>query len=317
MARIDPGEMIGQSPAFRVVLNTIGVVAPTDATVLISGETGTGKGLLARMIHDLSPRRSNAFVTVNCAAIPTSLLESELFGHEKGAFTSAVAQRIGRLELASGGTLFLDEVGEIPLELQAKLLRAIQEKEFERVGGIRTVHVDVRFIAATNRVLQQMVYDRLFRSDLYYRLNVFPVAVPPLRERREDVPMLVRHFVKIYSQRFGRHIETIAKSTLDALTTYDWPGNIRELQNMIERSVILSTGSEFCLPSAEFVSLVPGGMANDSTGGSALGKEEILRALEATKGRVGGPNGAAVRLGLKRTTLQSRMKRLNIVRAFR
>ena len=237
------GNMVGEGPAFQAVLKSVQTVAPTDATVLITGETGTGKELVARAIHELSGRSKGSFVKVNCAAIPASLLESELFGHEKGSFTGAVAQKIGRFELAHQGTLFLDEIGEMPLELQPKLLRAIQDQEFERVGGNRTIRTDARFVAATNRDLKAMVEESKFRADLYYRLHVFPLHVPPLRERREDIPLLTRYFVQKHAQRMGRDIDTIPTSVLDALTNYDWPGNIRELQNVLERSVILTNGS--------------------------------------------------------------------------
>ena len=237
------GNMVGEGAAFQAVLKSVQTVAPTDATVLILGETGTGKELVARAIHELSGRSRGSFVKVNCAAIPASLLESELFGHEKGSFTGAVAQKIGRFELAHQGTLFLDEIGEMPLELQPKLLRAIQDQEFERVGGTRTVRTDVRFVSATNRHLKAMVEDNKFRADLYYRLHVFPLHVPPLRERREDIPLLTRYFVQKHAQRMRRNIDTIPTSVLDALTSHDWPGNIRELQNVLERSVILTNGS--------------------------------------------------------------------------
>ena len=242
------GNMVGEGPGFQVRLEGIQTVAPTDATVLILGETGTGKELVARAIHELSGRSKGSFVKVNCAAIPASLLESELFGHEKGSFTGAVAQKIGRFELAHDGTLFLDEIGEMPLELQPKLLRAIQDQEFERVGGNRTIRTDVRLVAATNRDLKAMVEEDKFRADLYYRLHVFPLNVPPLRERREDIPLLTRYFVQKHAQRMGRNIETIPTSALEALTSYDWPGNIRELQNVLERSVILTNGSDFRCP---------------------------------------------------------------------
>ena len=239
------------APSFQSVLKDVQIVAPTDSTVLILGETGTGKELVARAIHELSRRSKGSFVKVNCAAIPASLLESELFGHEKGSFTGAVAQKIGRFELAHGGTLFLDEIGEMPLELQPKLLRAIQDQEFERVGGTRTIRTDARFVAATNRDLKAMVEENRFRADLYYRLHVFPLNVPPLRDRREDIPLLTRYFVQKHAQRMRRNIDTIPKSVMDALTSYDWPGNIRELQNVLERSVILSSGSVLEVPITE------------------------------------------------------------------
>ena len=247
------GNMVGQGPVFQAVLKSVQTVAPTDSTVLILGETGTGKELVARAIHELSSRKKGSFVKVNCAAIPASLLESELFGHEKGSFTGAVAQKIGRFELAHQGTLFLDEIGEMPLELQPKLLRAIQDQEFERVGGNRTIRTDVRFVAATNRDLKAMVEEGKFRADLYYRLHVFPLNVPPLRERREDIPLLTRYFVQKHAERMGRNIDTIPTSVMDALTNYDWPGNIRELQNVLERSVILTNGSALQVPMSELI----------------------------------------------------------------
>jgi formate hydrogenlyase transcriptional activator len=247
------GNMVGQGPVFQAVLKSVQTVAPIDSTVLILGETGTGKELVARAIHELSSRKKGSFVKVNCAAIPASLLESELFGHEKGSFTGAVAQKIGRFELAHHGTLFLDEIGEMPLELQPKLLRAIQDQEFERVGGNRTIRTDVRFVAATNRDLKAMVEEGKFRADLYYRLHVFPLNVPPLRDRREDIPLLTRYFVQKHAERMSRNIDTIPTSVMDALTNYDWPGNIRELQNILERSVILSNGSALQVPMSELI----------------------------------------------------------------
>jgi formate hydrogenlyase transcriptional activator len=309
------GSMIGESPAFQTVLRSIQLVAPTDATVLIEGETGTGKELVARALHDLSGRSKRSFIKVNCAAIPATLLESELFGHEKGSFTGAFAQKIGRFELAHQGTLFLDEVGEIPLELQSKLLRAIQEQELERLGGTRTIKVDVRFVAATNRNLKQMVSEGRFRSDLYYRLHVFPLSVPPLAERREDIPLLIRHFTQIHSRRLNRRIESIPSAAMEALVNYPWPGNIRELQNLVERSVILSPGKvlEITLPEMARVA-APAPRAGRSD--EQEERELILRALEQSKGKVAGPNGAAAQLGLRRTTLQSRMKKLGIDRHY-
>jgi len=310
------GNMVGESPAFQALFKSIQIVAPTDATVLVLGETGTGKELVARAIHELSGRRSRSFIKLSCAAIPATLLESELFGHEKGAFTGAVAQKLGRFELAHQGTLFLDEVGEIPLELQSKLLRAIQEQEFERLGGARTIRVDVRLIAATNRDLKAMVDEGKFRSDLYYRLHVFPIHVPPLRERRQDIPLLVRYFTQKYAQRMNRRIESLPSSAIDFLTRYDWPGNIRELQNVIERSVILTQGPvlQLALPDA---AAAGGGAAVRGAGlAQVAGRESILRALKESGGKVGGPHGAAARLGLKRTTLQSRMKKLGIRREY-
>jgi formate hydrogenlyase transcriptional activator len=310
------GNMVGDSQVFQALLRTVQVVAPTAATVLILGETGTGKELIARAVHEWSDRRNRSFVKLNCAAIPATLLESELFGHEKGAFTGAIAQKIGRFELAHQGTLFLDEVGEIPLELQSKLLRAVQEQEFERLGSNRTIRVDVRIIAATNRDLKVMVDDGKFRSDLYYRLHVFPIQVPPLRERREDIPSLVRHFIQRYASRMNRPIDSIPSAAIEALTRYDWPGNIRELQNVIERSVILTQGKTLTIAMPEVLSR--NGMAQRNGLEMMLNaeRERILRALKLSKGVVGGPNGAAARLGLKRTTLQFRMRKLNISRAY-
>ncbi len=310
------GEMLGESPAFQSVLKNIQIVGPTEATVLILGETGTGKELAARAIHQRSGRGKNSFIKVNCAAIPSSLLESELFGHEKGAFTGALSQRIGRFELAHQGTLFLDEIGEIPLDLQSKLLRAIQEQEFERLGGNRTIRVDVRFVAASNRNLKAMVDSGSFRSDLYYRLHVFPLILPPLRDRREDIPLLCRYFIQKYAQRMGRAIESIPAAAMEALAGYAWPGNIRELQNVMERSVILSRGRDLELAMPEFE---PGGWNSNAVCGNGAGaeKDRILHALREAKGLVSGPRGAAGRLGLKRTTLQARMKKLGITRDYR
>ena len=310
--------IVGSSPALRAVLEQVRMVAGTDTTVLIGGETGTGKELIARAIHMQSHRRMRPFVKVNCAAIPAELLESELFGHEMGSFTGAVAQRIGRFESAHGGTLFLDEIGELPLHLQSKLLRAVQEQEFERVGGNRTIQVDVRIVAATNRDLKAMVEENRFRADLYYRLAVFLVRVPPLRERREDVPLLARYFVQKYARRMDRHIESIQTDVLDALTNYDWPGNIRELQNVIERSLILSNGPELRLDAPEIIVRSAPAVANGPASNLAELSERarILQVLKETRGQVGGPGGAASRLGLKRTTLQSRMRKYNIGRFF-
>jgi formate hydrogenlyase transcriptional activator len=281
--------------------------------VLIQGETGTGKELIARAIHNLGKRRERTFVKMNCAAIPTGLLESELFGHEKGAFTGAIAQKAGRFELAHQGTIFLDEVGDIPLELQSKLLRVLQEKEFERLGSIRTIRVDVRLVAATNQDLAKMVADRRFRSDLYYRLNVFPITLPPLRERREDIPLLVRYFAQKYSRLMNKRIETVPTEGMAALTKYHWPGNVRELENFIERAVILSRGHSLFVPLAELKTspqVVPNGVTTLQT----AEREHILRALQEANWVIGGPSGAAARLGMKRTTLQSRMRKLNISR---
>lgn len=313
------GNMVGEGPAFQSVLRSVQIVAPTDSTVLILGETGTGKELVARAIHEMSGRKRGSFVKVNCAAIPASLLESELFGHEKGSFTGASAQRIGRFELAHQGTLFLDEIGEMPLELQPKLLRAIQDQEFERVGGSRTIRTDVRFIAATNRDLKAMVAESRFRADLYYRLHVFPLQVPSLRERRDDIPLLTRYFVQKHAHRMGRTINTIPAAALEALTRYDWPGNIRELQNLIERSVILTTGNSLNISVPELSERAVSAHLSASPAGAPLTaeRERIIKALEDAKGQVGGPNGAAARLGLKRTTLQSRMRKLKIAREYR
>ena len=306
-------EIIGESPALKRVLSQVETVATTDSSVLVLGETGTGKEVIARAIHDLSPRRERTFVKVNCAAIPTGLLESELFGHEKGAFTGAIMQKMGRFELAHHGTLFLDEVGDIPLELQPKLLRVLQEKEFERLGSTRTLHVDVRVVAATNRDLTQMVEDRLFRSDLYYRLNVFPIVVPPLRERAEDIPLLVRYFAQKHARRMDRRIETIPAEEMEALTRYQWPGNVRELENLIERAVILSRGPALHVPLPENRFSADAPAASPVTL-EAAEREHILRALRDTNWVIAGPNGAAARLGMKRTTLQSRMAKLGISR---
>jgi formate hydrogenlyase transcriptional activator len=302
-------EIVGQSRALKAVLKQVETVAPTDSTVLIYGETGTGKELLARAIHDLSSRRQGTFVKLNCAAIPTGLLESEMFGHEKGAFTGAIAQRIGRFELAHRGSMFLDEVGEIPLELQTKLLRVLQEREFERLGSSRTIRTDARLIAATNRDLTALVEERQFRADLYYRLNVFPITVPPLRERRDDIPLLVRYFVQQYARRMNRRITNIPAESLQALTRYHWPGNIRELQNFIERAVIISPGPTLQAPVRELKGLK--GTATAVTLADAE-SEAILRALREAGGRVGGLQGAAAKLGMKRTTLQAKMLKLGI-----
>jgi len=305
-------EIVGDSPAVRAVLKQMETVAVTDSTVLIQGETGTGKELIARAIHNRSPRREHTFVKVNCAAIPTGLLESELFGHERGAFTGALSRRIGRFELAHGGTIFLDEVGDIPLELQPKLLRVLQEQEFERLGSTQTIKVDVRLVAATNRDLDAMVADRTFRNDLYYRLRVFPLLVPPLRERPEDIPTLVRYFVQKHARRMNRAVETIPAETLEALVRYPWPGNIRELENLIERAVIVSPGPVLRVPLGELKS--PTEAPGEQLTLRAAEREHILRALEATNWVLSGPRGAAVRLGMKRTTLQSKMRKLGVAR---
>jgi formate hydrogenlyase transcriptional activator len=311
-------EIIGDSPALKHVLQQVEIVAPTDSTVLVQGETGTGKELIARAIHNAGSRRTRTFVKLNCAAIPTGLLESELFGHEKGAFTGAIGQKLGRFELAHGGTLFLDEVGDIPLELQAKFLRVLQEQEFERLGGTRTIHVDIRLVAATNRDLAAMVADKQFRSDLYYRLNVFPIVTPPLRERTDDIGPLVRFFTQKFARRMNKRIETISADTMAALSQYCWPGNIRELENIIERAVILSRGSSLDVPLAE---LKQRGQTvtvdRPVTTLEEAEREHIRQALEQANWNVGGRSGAAVRLGMKRTTLQSKMQRLGISRPAR
>jgi formate hydrogenlyase transcriptional activator len=313
--RAELGEIIGESPALKTALSMVSVVAPTDSGVLILGETGTGKELVARAIHRLGSRSEKAFVKLNCAAIPLGLLESELFGHEKGAFTGAIAQKTGRFELADKGTLFLDEVGDIPLELQAKLLRVLQEQEFERLGSNRTHKVDVRLIAATHRDLPAMVKQGTFREDLYYRLKVFPIQVPALRQRTGDIPRLVRHFTALYSQRMNKRIDVIPADTMDELARYPWPGNIRELQNFIERAVILSPQSTLRAPTSELEPLQPHKVGNAPMNGLAeVERDHILRALEASKWVIGGQSGAAARLGMKRTSLVYRMKKLRISR---
>ena len=310
-------EIIGESPALKRTLKQVEIVAPTDSTVLLLGETGTGKELIARAIHNLSFRRERTLVKVNCAAIPTGLLESELFGHEKGAFTGAIAQRIGRFELANRGTIFLDEIGDIPIELQPKLLRVLQEREFERLGSTRTIHTDARLIAATNRDLREMVEQPKFREDLFYRLNVFPIYVPALRERSEDIPLLVNHFVQRFARRMNRTIETIPAETMAALTRYPWPGNIRELQNVIERAVIVCERESLVIDenwlSRESVKVRP---LSRSLSEELVAREEerIEAALAETKGRVSGPFGAAAKLGIPRSTLDSKIKSLKINR---
>ena len=308
-------EIVGTSAALAAVLKQVGVVAPTESTVLILGETGTGKELIARAIHTASSRSRRPFVKLNCAAIPTGLLESELFGHEKGAFTGAIAQRIGRFELADGGTIFLDEVGDIPLELQTKLLRVLQEREFERLGSTRTLRTDARLIAATNRELQKMVEQRKFREDLFYRLNVFPIYVPALRERSEDIPLLVNHFAQRFARRMNRTIETIPAETMAVLTRYPWPGNIRELQNLIERAVILSHGPVLQIPLQDLDNRTAPRRDNgkDQTL-EAAERAHILAILNETRWVLAGPRGAAARLGINRSTLQFRLKKLGIVR---
>jgi formate hydrogenlyase transcriptional activator len=327
-------EIVGDSPAIRRVMAQVELVAPAGSTVLILGETGTGKEVIARAVHNLSPRKERTFVKVNCAAIPSGLLEAELFGYERGAFTGAINQKLGRFELADRGTLFLDEIGDIPLELQPKLLRVLQEQEFERLGSNRTQTVDVRVVAATNRDLARLVADREFRSDLFYRLNVFPIQIPPLRERREDVPLLVRYFVQNFSRRLNKTVQYVPADAMDALVNYSWPGNIRELENLIERAVLLSPGKELRVPLAELkqatlsvsdISDISDGsfVPPSSPAGSASApvatleeaeRQHILRALRQTEWRIAGPKGAAAVLGMKRTTLQARMRKLNIRR---
>ncbi|MBV8673139.1 MAG: sigma 54-interacting transcriptional regulator [Acidobacteriaceae bacterium] len=330
-------QIIGNCPALKQVLELVETVAPSDSTVLLLGETGTGKELIARAVHERSRRKAKTFVKLNCAAIPTGLLESELFGHEKGAFTGAIIQKAGRMELADQGTLFLDEVGDIPIDIQPKLLRALQEKEFERLGSTHTRKVNLRLVAATNRNLEKMVADREFRSDLFYRLNVFPIRIPPLRERKDDIPLLVNFFVQKFAKQMHKRIDSIPVATMKALTAWDWPGNIRELENFIERAVILTRGESLAAPLAELrkvttddavresapkadddiarivketiASLKSNTAPNERT---KKQRDEIVRALTECKGRVGGADGAAVRMGLSRTTLISRMKKLGI-----
>ncbi len=307
-------EIIGKSPRLKAVLESVRIVAPADSTVLIQGETGTGKEVIARAIHNLSPRKGHAFVKVNCAAIPLGLLESELFGHEKGSFTGAIARRIGRFELAHKGTLFLDEVGDIPLELQPKLLRVLQEQEFERLGSTHTQRVDVRVLAATNADLARLVAEKKFRSDLYYRLKVFPIDVPPLRDRREDIPLLVRYFANKYARRMGKQIKSIPNETMDALSQYSWPGNIRELQNLMERAALLSAGPSLRVPLAEILAESSCGAAGAGNALEQAEREQIVRALRESNWVVGGARGAAARLGLKRTSLAYKMQKLGISR---
>jgi formate hydrogenlyase transcriptional activator len=309
-------EIIGNSAVLRQVLRQVEAVAPTNSTVLIQGETGSGKELIARAVHNLSRRRAHPFVKLNCAAIPTGLLESELFGHEKGAFTGAIAQRMGRFELASQGTIFLDEVSEISLDLQPKLLRVLQEREFERLGNSRTLRTDARLIAATNRDLNAMVEEQRFRSDLFYRLNVFPIYVPPLRERKEDIPFLVRHFAQHFARNMSKEIDTISTETMNSMVTYPWPGNIRELQNVIERAVILSKGPELqvSLAGLKTKTIDANGQANGAVTLEEIERKHILSILEQTNWVFAGPNGAAARLGIKRPTLQFRMQKLGISR---
>ena len=315
-------DIVGKSAALRSVLKHVEAVAPTESTVLIYGETGTGKELIARAIHNLSPRRNNAFVKLNCASIPTGLLESELFGHERGAFTGAIAQRIGRFELANRGTIFLDEIGEVPLELQPKLLRVLQEREFERLGSSRTLRTEARLIAATNRDLGKMVESQTFRSDLFYRLNVIPIVAPPLRERPEDIPLLVQHFAELFSRRMNKSFQTVPAETMSAMVQYDWPGNVRELQNVIERAVILSAGGSLKVSSTDLKDVAGVSAMTHATSAAPLrrtrssamppDRDQVVEALKAAGGRVGGDAGAAARLGMKRTTLIAHMKRLDI-----
>ena len=304
-------EIIGSSPVMKAVLDQIGLVAPTDSTVLIQGETGTGKELVARAVHQLSPRRDAPFVTLNCAAIPAGLLESELFGHERGAFTGAVTQRKGRFELANGGTLFLDEIGDIALDLQVKLLRVLQEKEFERLGGARTCRVNVRLVAATNRDLLQMIDDECFRADLYYRISVFPILLPPLRDRPEDIPALVLHFVAKYAEQMNKPLKIIPSETMKAMLTYNWPGNIRELQNFIERGVIISPGAVF-EPDLDHLQRQKTRLRKDGPTLDDATRNHILRTLDEVDWVIGGQHGAASRLGIPRTTLLTKMRRLGI-----
>ena len=313
-------EIIGCNSGLRDVLDQVEIVAPTSATVLIQGETGTGKELIAMAVHKRSSRQAQKFIKINCAAIPATLLESELFGHEKGAFTGAIARKVGRFELADGGTLFLDEVAEIPLEVQPKLLRVLQQKEFERLGGTQLCRVDVRLVAATGRDLSQMVAQGHFRSDLYFRLNVFPIRIPPLRERKADIPLLVRYFVSKYARQMQKRIDTIPAKAMDFLTSYGWPGNIRELQNFIERSVIMSRTPILDPPLADLKESKPGPVPTASAPGPKAAtlaeceRQHILRALTESRWIIGGPNGAAVSLGVKRTTLIGKMQKLGINR---
>ena len=301
--------IVGQSSALHYVLQLIDMVAASDATVLLLGETGTGKELFARAIHERSTRRKEGFVTLNCAAIPSALFESELFGHERGAFTGAHMQKVGRLELADRGTLFLDEIGDMPLELQPKLLRALQERAYERVGSARIKNVDMRLVAATNCDLEQMMDQKQFRPDLYYRLNVFPVRIPPLRERREDIPLLVQHFTQKYARQSDKQIGTVPAAIMQRLMRWDWPGNVRELENLIERSVILTTGSTL---NVSLPARMTGAIDAVEVVGNFKEQARIVSVLRETKGRISGPGGAALRLGVKRSTLLDRMKKLGI-----
>jgi len=307
-------ELIGESVRFKAVLQQVRVVAPADSAVLIQGETGTGKELIAEAIHNQSRRACGPFITVNCAAIPAGLLESELFGHERGAFTGAISQRIGRLQLAHKGTLFLDEIGDLPLELQPKLLRALQEQEFERLGSSQTIHVDVRIVAATNQDLAQMVNERRFRADLYYRLNVFPIVLPPLRERALDIPALVRHFVRVYGERMNKIVNDIPEYVMESLCAYDWPGNIRELQNFVERAVLMSEGGRLSPPLSKPTHGITPTMERPAQTLADMERVHIMDTLQKTNWVIGGRAGAAAQLGLPRTTLISRMHKLGISR---
>ena len=306
--------IVGRHGGLRAVLSQVGIVAPTDATVLISGETGTGKELIARAIHELSPRQNRNLVKLNCAAIPSGLLESELFGHERGAFTGALMQKKGRFELADGGSLFLDEIGDISLELQPKLLRAVQEQEFERLGSTRTIEVNVRMIAATHRDLPAMIRDGKFREDLFYRLNVFPIEIPPLRERRDDIPSLVNYFVSTMSRRMGKQIEFISERAMEGLVNADWPGNIRELENFIERCVILTQGNELNVRCEDLKKAPSHAVVSVASNLEETERQAIIEALKAARGRISGRGGAAEQLGIKRTTLQNKMYKLLIGR---
>jgi len=310
------GDVVGESPAILGVLASVRKVAKTDSTVLVTGETGTGKELIVRAIHDLSRRKDKLLVKVNCAALPAGVIESELFGHEKGAFTGALSRKVGRFELANRGTLFLDEIGDLPLELQTKLLRVLQDGEFERVGGTQTIKGDVRLIAATNRDLEQAVAEGRFRADLFYRLNVFPIVIPPLRKRLQDVPRLARHFAMLYASKMGKHVGPLTQDALDRLTTYGWPGNVRELQNVIERAVIVSPQGRFELGDFGTASAAPNGAnaRRETRSLEDIERDHIVSVLEQTGWRISGDRGAARILGLKRTTLEARMKKLAIAR---
>jgi len=314
MSFVAEPNLIGECREFRRVLDQVKMVAPVDCAVLIQGETGTGKELVARAVHNQSRRANGPFVTLNCAAIPAGLLESELFGHERGAYTGAVSQRMGRFQLAHKGTLFLDEIGDLPMELQPKLLRALQEQEFERLGSSQTIHVDVRIVAATNQNLESMVIDRHFRADLYYRLNVFPVLLPPLRERSEDIPLLIRHFVQEFANRLNKTIDGIPDDVMEALQRYDWPGNIRELQNFIERSILVTEGRQLQPPLAELTRVAPAKSSQTDQTLAEMERVYIADTLRKTNWVVGGSEGAAAKLGLPRTTLIYRMRKLGISR---